>query len=210
MTSSEKLMEFVFRLRQAGITDTHVMRAMEAIPRDLFVEDNFATRALADTALPIACAQTISAPSVVAQMTQALEVGPRAKVLEIGTGSGYQAAILSCLARRVFTVERHKPLVKRAKERLATLELHNVIVQHHDGTAGLAVQAPFDRIIVTAAGEDVPPPLLDQLATDGILVMPVGSSETTQTLIKVIKTPSGLEYKDICDLRFVPLIEGLA
>lgn len=202
-------MQFVFHLRRAGVTDTHTLKAMEAIPREVFVGNTFSGRAFEDTALPIDCGQTISSPSVVALMTQALDVKPRAKVLEIGTGSGYQAAVLSCLARRVYSVERHKPLAKTAKRTLSALNITNVTVLTADGTKGLPGQAPFDRIIVTAAAEDIPPVLLDQLAPDGVLVMPVGAHEQTQTLIKVIKSEQGLDYKEFNTVRFVPLLEGI-
>jgi protein-L-isoaspartate(D-aspartate) O-methyltransferase len=131
---------------------------------------------------------------------------PRAKVLEIGTGSGYQAAILSCLSRRVYTLERHKELANLAKERLAHLNMSNVMVICDDGTKGLAQQAPFDRIIVTAAAEDVPAPLIGQLREGGVLVMPVGPKDQTQTLIKVIKSDTGLEYIELNKVRFVPLV----
>ena len=202
-------MQFVFNLRSAGVTDTHTLKAMEAIPREAFVGDTFAARSLDDTALPINCGQTISAPSVVGLMTQALEISPRSKVLEIGTGSGYQAAVLSCLARRVYTVERHKQLAATARKVLDKLGITNVIILSEDGTRGLAEQAPFDRIIVTAVAEDVPAPLLSQLKTGGILVMPVGLPDQVQTLIKVIKTEDGLDYKEMHKVRFVPLVAGM-
>jgi len=196
-------------MRQAGVTDERVLGALEAVPREAFMEGLFTDRAYEDTALPIRCGQTISSPSVVGLMSQALEVGPRHKVLEVGTGSGYQAAILSKLARRVYSVERHRDLAKRASSILATVSPGNVVVIHADGTGGLPDQAPFDRIIVTAAAEDVPGPLLAQLSDEGTLVMPVGSADQKQTLIKVVKSPSGLEYNEIADVRFVPLVAGV-
>ena len=209
MDIAERQMQFLFRLRSRGVTNMAVLGAMEAIPREAFINGLFQDRAYEDMALPIPSGQTISAPSVVALMTQALDVTPRCKVLEIGTGSGYQAAILSRLARRVYTVERYKPLAVEASRKLDTLGVTNTVVLHRDGTQGLPEQAPFDRIMVTAAAEDVPAPLLDQLREGGALVMPVGHSDQVQTLIKVMKTPDGLDYKEFQDVRFVPLVEGL-
>lgn len=207
---SEAQMQFVFALRSHGITDTRVLDAMEKTPRDVFVEGLFKDRAFQNTPLPIACGQTISQPSVVAQMTQALEVTPRCKVLEIGTGSGYQAAILSRLARRVYTVERHRPLARMARQVLNDLDLGNVTVIADDGSLGLPEQAPFDRILVTAAAEDPPSSLLAQLKVGGIMVLPVGQSDTIQNLIKIVKTKDGLEYSELNSVRFVPLLEGVA
>ena len=209
MDLAERQMQFLFRLRSRGVTNMAVLGAMEAIPREAFINGLFQDRAYEDMALPIPSGQTISAPSVVALMTQALDVTSRCKVLEIGTGSGYQAAILSRLARRVYTVERHKPLAVEASRKLDALGVTNTVVLHRDGTQGLPEQAPFDRIMVTAAAEDVPAPLLTQLRDGGSLVMPVGHSDQVQTLIKVMKTPDGLDYKEFQDVRFVPLVEGL-
>lgn len=209
MEALEARMQFVFAMRQAGVMDTRVLGALEAVRRDAFMEGIFQDRAYEDVALPIRCGQTISAPSVVGLMSQALEVPPRGKVLEIGTGSGYQAAILARLARRVYTVERHKDLASRASKVLAAETQGNVVVLTGDGTRGLPEQAPFDRIIVTAAAEDVPGPLIAQLAVGGILVMPTGGPDQPQTLIKVVKSASGLEYNEIANVRFVPLIAGM-
>ena len=147
---------------------------------------------------------------IVGLMTQALEVTKRCKVLEIGTGSGYQAAILARLARRVYTIERHRRLARRAREVFQKLGLHNITVVHGDGSLGLPEQAPFDRIIVTAAAEDAPQPLLDQLRPGGIMVLPVGQSNAVQTLIRIVKGEHGLEYTDLGAVRFVPLVEGVA
>ncbi len=209
MDAATRQMQFVFQLRSAGVRDARVLSAMEDIPRDAFMEGIFQDRAYEDVALPIACGQTISAPSVVGLMTQALDVMPRSKVLEIGTGSGYQAAVLAHLGRRVYTLERHKQLSKTASAAFNALGLNNIVALHKDGTEGLPEQAPFDRILVTAAADDVPSPLIGQLAEGGALVMPVGSPDQTQKLIKVIKTPDGLEYKEFQDVRFVPLVEGI-
>ncbi|MFY8147152.1 MAG: protein-L-isoaspartate(D-aspartate) O-methyltransferase, partial [Rhodobacter sp.] len=161
--SAERKMRFLYALRSRGVTDIRVLTAMERIDRGAFVKGLFADRAYEDMPLPISCGQTISQPSVVALMTQALSVTPRDKVLEIGTGSGYQAAILSQLARRVYTVDRHRRLVREAQELFRALDLTNITAFTADGSFGLADQAPFDRIIVTAAAEDAPGPLLAQL-----------------------------------------------
>ncbi|HVH03856.1 MAG TPA: protein-L-isoaspartate(D-aspartate) O-methyltransferase [Amaricoccus sp.] len=203
-------MQFVYTLRSRGVTNAEVLKAMEATPRGDFLEGIFRERAFEDTPLPIECGQTISQPTVVGLMTQALEVTKRCKVLEIGTGSGYQAAILARLARRVYTVERHRRLARRAKDLLLKLALHNITVVHGDGSLGLPEQAPFDRIILTAAAEDPPQPLVDQLKPGGIMVLPVGQSNAVQTLIRIEKTEAGLEYTDLGAVRFVPLVEGVA
>jgi protein-L-isoaspartate(D-aspartate) O-methyltransferase len=206
---AERKMQFMFALRSKGVTDMRVLTAMEKIDRGLFVKGLFSERAYEDMPLPIACGQTISQPSVVALMTQALRVSPRDKVLEIGTGSGYQAAILSHLARRVYTVERHRPLVASASAIFQHLDLSNITPILGDGSHGLADQAPFDRIIVTAAAEDPPSTLLSQLKPGGIMVIPVGQSDAVQNLIRVTRTENGFEYDDIRNVRFVPLVEGL-
>lgn len=208
--NAEQVMQFLYQLRAHGITDKRVLTAMERIDRGLFVEGIFKDRAYEDTPLPIASGQTISQPSVVGLMTQALDIQPRDKVLEVGTGSGYQAAILSQLARRVYTVDRHRRLTRTAQERFTALNLTNVTVLTGDGSFGLPDQAPFDRILVTAAAEDPPGPLLAQLREGGIMVLPVGQSDTVQSLIKVTKTPEGLDYAELRTVRFVPLVEGLA
>ena len=207
---AEKIMRFIYALRSKGVTDAAVLRAMEKIDRGRFVRGVFADRAYEDTPLPIACGQTISQPSVVALMTEALEVTPRDTVLEIGTGSGYQAAILSLLARRVYTVERHRTLIASAREAFAALDLHNITAMAADGSHGLPKLAPFDRILVTAAAEDPPGPLMEQLRVGGIMVVPVGLSDHVQSLIKVRKSETGYEYEELRPVRFVPLIEGMA
>lgn len=206
----EERMRFVFALRSRGVTDSRVLSAMEQIDRSLFVRGHFADRAQDDMPLPIACGQTISQPSVVGLMTQALEVQPRDKVLEVGTGSGYQAAILSLLARRVYTVDRHRRLVAEAREVFAALDLSNITAFAADGSRGLPEQAPFDRILVTAAAEDPPGPLLAQLRIGGIMVLPVGQSDTVQSLIRVTRTETGFDYEELRPVRFVPLVEGMA
>lgn len=209
MSDPERKMQFLFALRTRGVTDKRVLEAMERVDRGLFVRGHFAERAYDDLPLPIACGQTISQPGVVGMMTQALDVRPRDKVLEVGTGSGYQAAILSQLARRVYTVDRHRRLVQEARAVFDRLDLTNVTTIVGDGSFGLPDQAPFDRIVVTAAAEDPPGPLLAQLRVGGIMVLPVGQSDAVQSLIKVTKTEAGLEYDELAPVRFVPLIEGL-
>ena len=207
--NAERKMQFLFALRSRGVTDTRVLTAMEKIDRAPFIRGYFTGRAYEDMPLPIACGQTISQPSVVGLMTQALKVSSRDKVLEVGTGSGYQAAILSQLARRVYTVDRHRRLVRDATEIFRALDLTNITALSADGSFGLPDQAPFDRILVTAAAEDPPGPLLAQLRIGGIMVLPVGQSDTVQSLIRVTRTESGLDYDELRPVRFVPLVEGL-
>ena len=201
-------MQFLFSLRKAGIVDKQVLQAMERVDRKNFVNGVFLEKAYDDTPLPIACGQTISQPTVVGLMTQALKVTPRDKVLEVGTGSGYQAAILSLLARRVYTVERHSLLVHNATKIFQKLNLNNITTLLADGGYGLEQQAPFDRIIVTAASEDPPASLLSQLKIGGIMIIPVGQSDNIQNLIKIVKTEGGYEYQDLQSVRFVPLVAG--
>ena len=202
-------MQFIYALRSRGVTDMRVLSAMERIDRRAFLTGIFTDRAYEDTPLPIACGQTISQPSVVALMTEALQVTPRDKVLEVGTGSGYQAAILSQLARRVYTVERHRVLAQNARNVFEALGLHNITCMLADGSFGLPDQAPFDRIIVTAAAEDPPGPLLAQLKIGGIMIVPVGQSDTVQSLIRAVRHEHGFEYEELRAVRFVPLLEGL-
>jgi protein-L-isoaspartate(D-aspartate) O-methyltransferase len=206
---AERLMSMMLSLRQAGVTDARVLSAMEAVPREIFVETPFADRSYEDTALPIACGQTISQPAIVGIMTQALGVTDRSKVLEIGAGSGYHTAVLARLARRVYAVERHRPLAMAARERIQRLDISNVTIRTGDGTRGWPEQAPFDRIIATAAAEDAPAALLEQLRPGGIMVLPVGQSDEVQSLIRIEKTESGLDYRELGQVLFVPLVEGL-
>ncbi len=208
-SEAERKMQFLYALRSKGVRDARVLTAMEKVDRGAFVTGHFAERAYEDMPLPIACGQTISQPSVVGLMTQALNVAPRDKVLEVGTGSGYQAAILAQLARRVYTVDRHAALTRPVRRKFEELDIPNVTVVTGDGSFGLPEQAPFDRIIVTAAAEDPPGPLLAQLRMGGIMVVPVGQSDAVQHLIKVTKLEQGLEYEELLPVRFVPLLEGL-
>ncbi|MFD1509318.1 protein-L-isoaspartate(D-aspartate) O-methyltransferase [Lacimonas salitolerans] len=207
--TAERKMQFLFALRSRGVTDKRVLTAMERVDRAPFVRGIFAGRAYEDMPLPIACGQTISQPSVVGLMTQALAIQPRDKVLEVGTGSGYQAAILSHLARRVYTVDRYRRLVREAQGVFDAMGLVNITAVTADGSFGLPDQAPFDRILVTAAAEDPPGPLLAQLKIGGIMVLPVGQSDTVQSLIRVTRTETGFEYDELRPVRFVPLVEGL-
>ncbi|MHA7887006.1 MULTISPECIES: protein-L-isoaspartate(D-aspartate) O-methyltransferase [Roseicyclus] len=204
-------MQFLFQLRSKGVTDLRVLEAMERIDRGDFVKGHFEARAYEDMPLPIASGQTISQPSVVGLMTQALAVQPRDTVLEIGTGSGYQAAILGQLARRVYTIDRHRTLTREAEVRFTRLGLTNITVLTGDGSFGLPEQGPFDRILVTAAAEDPPGPLLRQLKPGGVMVVPVGQSDQVQSLIKVTRRAdgSGFEYDELLPVRFVPLVDGL-
>ncbi len=209
-TAAERKMRFLFALRSKGVTDARVLSVMERVDRGQFVRGLFAERAYEDMPLPIACGQTISQPSVVGLMTQALNISPRDTVLEVGTGSGYQAAILAHLARRVYTVDRHRRLVREAQELFRDMGLVNIVAMTTDGSFGLPDQAPFDRIIVTAAAEDPPGPLLAQLKVGGIMVVPVGQSDTVQHLIKVTRLATGYDYEELRPVRFVPLVEGIS
>ncbi|HEX3652862.1 MAG TPA: protein-L-isoaspartate(D-aspartate) O-methyltransferase [Rhizomicrobium sp.] len=208
-----RAISLIMALRGQGITDQRVLSAIERTPRELFVEEPFETSAYDNTALPIACGQTISQPYVVALSTQELEVQPNHRVLEIGTGSGYQAAVLAQLCRMVYTVERHKPLLLEAQSRFKELKLHNVVTRHGDGFQGWPEQAPFDRILLTAAIPELPDSLVNQLKPDGILVGPVGqavSSETNcQQLVKIIRTNEGTSMKRLIPVVFVPMVPGL-
>ena len=208
--SKEEGLRLVLAARGAGVRNQRVLEAMETVPRRRFVEALFENQALDNTALPIPCGQTISQPAIVAQMTEALDVGPRDKVLEVGTGSGYQAAILSRLARRVYSIERHPPLARTAQQRLRALGYNNVAIKIGDGARGWIEQAPFDSIIVTAAAEDLPRALYEQLRLNGVMVLPVGRTDATQTLLKVEKRPEGPSYTELALVRFVPLLEGVA
>jgi protein-L-isoaspartate(D-aspartate) O-methyltransferase len=203
-------MEFLLNLRRHGIADAAVLRAMDEVPREHFVPNAYADAAYRDQALPISCGQTISQPYVVAYMTERLEIGPQHRVLEVGTGSGYQTAVLSRLAREVVTIERYRTLADSARARLATLGYANVEVVAGDGLAGIPEKAPFDRIIVTAAAEEVPQALVDQLADGGVMVFPLGPHSGAQVIVKLTKTKDGLGREDLIGVRFVPLLPGKA
>ena len=197
-------------LRQAGVADGGVLAAMEATPRELFLTDHFKAQAYEDATLPIGYQQTLSAPAVVAKMTEALEITDRMKVLEIGTGSGYQAAVLAQLCRRLYSIERHPALLQDAEDRFQELGLVNITTQAGDGSLGWPEQAPFERIMVTAAAADVPDALLGQLAEGGIMIVPVGLDENDQYLLKLRRGEDGSETEEWGPTRFAPLIAGLA
>ncbi len=203
-------MQFLLGLRRRGISDPAVLRAMDEVPREHFVERTFIDSAYADQALPIACGQTISQPYVVAFMTEHLGVRPDHRVLEVGTGSGYQAAILSRLAREVVSIERYRTLAETARQRLATLGYDNVEVRVGDGLAGVPDRAPYDRIIVTAAAETVPDALVAELADGGVMVLPLGPHAGPQQLVKLTKGEQGLKQEELIGVRFVPLLPGKA
>ena len=203
---AERKMRFLFQLRSRGVTDPRVLSVMERIDRGIFIRGQFADRAYEDTPLPIPCGQTISQPSVVGLMSQALGPRPRDTVLEVGTGSGYQAAILSGLCRRVYTVDRHRRLVQEAEIIFHKLGLTNITAQIADGSHGLPDQAPFDRILVTAAAEDPPGPLLAQLKLGGLMAVPVGQSDAVQTLLRVTRLETGFDYDELRPVRSVHLV----
>jgi protein-L-isoaspartate(D-aspartate) O-methyltransferase len=207
--SEEKaqMLRLIMQLRTQGITDTAVLAAIEKTPREIFVESRFGARAYEDTALPINCGQTISQPSIVALMTQALEVNDRQRVLEIGTGSGYQAAILSKVCRMVYTIERHAELYELSGLRFESLKLRNIMRQCGDGYEGWPETAPFERIMLTAAPAEYPQKLLDQLSDQsGVMVFPYGREAQVQDLIKLTKTPEGVTQEILCKVRFVPMV----
>ena len=203
-------MEFLLTLRRRGIADQAVLRAMDEVPRERFVEPTFADSAYADQALPIACGQTISQPYVVAYMSEQLKMESRHRVLEVGTGSGYQAAVLSHLAREVVSVERYRTLAEEARARLKALGYENVDIVVGDGFAGVPDRAPYDRIIVTAAAETIPEALLDQLADGGIMILPLGSHDGSQHIIKLTKSVTGIRRENLIPVRFVPMLPGKA
>lgn len=199
----------LMELRRQGITDTAVLSAIETIPREEFVVENFHDQAYENIALPIGYNQTLSQPYIVALMSEALKVGDRMKCLEVGTGSGYQALVLAKLCRRLYTIERHKPLLDQAEKRFQHFKQTNIVSKSGDGTMGWPEQAPFDRIMVTAAAADVPPKLADQLAIGGIMVAPIGEDLASQWLIRVTRTQEGFDVEELEQVRFVPLIPGL-
>ncbi len=208
-TNEEGRAKLILGLRQAGVRDPRVLAVMEKTPREMFVPDNFRRHAYDDTALPIDLGQTISQPLIVAMMTEALELHDRAKVLEVGTGSGYQAAVLSQLCRRVYTVERIRDLLKQAEKRFQSMDRHNITTRHGDGYKGWPEQAPFECIMVTAAAPDVPQALIDQLSPGGRLVVPVGGGPVSQRLLKLVKHEDGaITTTELGGVRFVPLLEG--
>jgi protein-L-isoaspartate(D-aspartate) O-methyltransferase len=209
-TSREQAARLVESLRAQGVVDSAVLAVIEATPRDLFTPELFRARSWEDSALPIACGQTISQPYIVGLMTQALKVEPRSRVLEIGTGSGYQTTILSGLARLVYTVERYRTLMSEAQARFDALGLTNIVTRFGDGGEGWPEQAPFDRIMVTAAAPDEPTALLAQLKPSGILVAPVGKGPVQSLRRYVGDGEGGFAMEALTDVRFVPLLDGVA
>ena len=205
-----KIADLILRLRRAGVTDQRVLTAIESVPREMFVPAESQPTAYAERALPIDCGQTISAPVIVGIMTAALDVHDRDRVLEVGTGSGYQTAVLAKLARRVYTIDRFRTLVAAAESRFRTLRLANITAIVGDGMLGWPEQAPFDRIVVTAAGEDVPDALLKQVRIGGVIVAPVGPVDGIQKLLRMERTEEGFDQRELADVRFVPLIPGKA
>jgi protein-L-isoaspartate(D-aspartate) O-methyltransferase len=210
MASAHEQIELIMQLRRRGIRDNKVLRAIELVPRELFVDPAFEDHAYKDIALPIECGQTISQPYVVAFMTEHLDLDERHKVLEIGTGSGYQAAVLSHLCRRVYTVERWRELQKAAERRFERLGIANVTTIIGDGWLGWPPQAPFDRIIVTAAAAEAPPALIDQLKMGGRMIIPLGQTRDTQMLVQIDKSEAGISEIELLPVRFVPLVHGRA
>lgn len=203
-------MQFQLALRRRGISDARVLRAMEAVPRDRFVDAADRDFAWRDSALPISCGQTISQPFVVAYMTEQLQLEPSHRVLELGTGSGYQAAILSKLVRDVLSIERYRTLAETARARLESLALHNVEVMLGDGLNLASNLGAFHRIIVTAAVESVPQSLIDRLDDGGTLLAPVGPHHGVQTLVRIRKIGTEIERRELVDVRFVPALPGIA
>jgi len=211
VTVAARKIRLLMLLRRNGVTDTNVLRAIETVPREIFVPRTFTDQAYEDTALPIGHGQTISQPLVVGLMTQCLGVSDRLKVLEIGTGSGYQAAILSKLARRVYTVERHRPLLAEAEQRFQTLRLHNITARLGDGQRGWPEAAPFERILVTAGGGTEPPAeLVNQLAIGGIMVIPLAVGQREQRVVRLLRTETGVQREELWPVRFVPLMPEIA
>jgi protein-L-isoaspartate(D-aspartate) O-methyltransferase len=210
-----RALALVRELRREGIADERVLSAIERCPRQAFVAEPFIPAAYDNIALPIACGQTISQPFVVACATEALAIGPTMRVLEIGTGSGYQAAVLALLCHRVYTIERHKPLLDEAVARFKALGIANIVARHGDGLKGWPEQAPFDRILLSAAVPEVPPVLIEQLKPGGILVAPVGAGPDgglesfSQLLTKMIRTDTGLQKEALIPVVFVPMMPGL-
>jgi len=210
MSNETAKVKLIMDLRARGIRSTSVLEAIETTPREKFVADPFVDQAYADQSLPISCGQTISQPYIVAYMTEQLNLNDRSLVLEVGTGSGYQAAVLSKMCRRVFTLERYRTLSMKARHLFEELSLRNITTIIGDGFKGWPQQAPFDHIIVTASPRKVPTALIDQLAVGGVMIIPLNQGLSNQALYKVTKTENGFEQQKLIDVRFVPMLEGLA
>ncbi len=210
MTQDARKIRLIMELRQQGITDTEVLSAIERVAREIFVSPSFVDQAYENTALPIEEGQTISQPYVVAFMTQALDVKPRMRVLEIGTGSGYQAAVLARLCRRVFTIERYRSLLRRAEEKFKAARISNIVTRLGDGANGWPELAPFDRIIVTAAAPEVPSALKEQLSENGgVLIVPVGRDSQAQHIVRIVRQGDEFTTEELLPVRFVPLVAGV-
>ena len=205
----QKRLRLLMELRRAGIGDARVLGAIEKIPREKFVPASFEDQAYENVALPIGNGQTVSQPYVVALMTEKLELGERHKVLEIGTGSGYQTAVLALLCRRVFSIERHRELLRDTERRFEELRLRNIVCRFGDGTKGWPEQAPYERVIVTAAAAELPAILVDRLAPGGILIAPIGEDHRDQQLVRVRRNNDRFATDDLGTVRFVPLVTGL-
>jgi protein-L-isoaspartate(D-aspartate) O-methyltransferase len=206
-----RVIQLLMELRKQGIGDTRVLAAMERVPREKFVAEQFLKHAYDNIALPITQGQTISQPYVVAYMTEALQLGDRMKVLEIGTGSGYQTAVLARLCRRVYTVERYRSLLTAAEKRLHDLKITNIVTKLGDGNKGWPEQAPFDRILVTAAADSRPDALIAQLSPNGgIMVAPVAVNSTEQDVIRYTREGEAVREERMLPVRFVPLLPGIA
>ena len=209
MIPASKKIRLILELRQGGILDTALLAAMETVPRDQFVPDAFRDRAYEDTALPISHGQTISQPLIVAKMLQAMELNDRVKVLEVGTGSGYQTMILSHLCRRVYTIERHRELLREAETRFEAMGRHNITTRAGDGWLGWPEQTPFTHIVVSAAADEIPTALTEQLAVGGVMIVPVGDERREQRIMKIVRSETGIEAEDIGPVRFLPLVAGM-
>lgn len=208
MSYEAQKIRLIMDLRRQGISDNDVLSAVERVPREMFVPEAMRAEAYENIPLPISQGQTISQPFIVAYMTQALCLGERNRILEIGTGSGYQAAVLAQLSRRVCTVERYRTLLRQAEACFEALKLHNITTRLGDGSKGWPELAPFARIIVTAAAPDMPKSLAEQLDDGGIMVVPVGTSGE-QVLYRITRQGQELKEERLLDVRFVPLVEGM-
>jgi protein-L-isoaspartate(D-aspartate) O-methyltransferase len=206
---AQKKLRLLMELRGAGIGDTRVLGAIEKTPRERFVPAAFEDQAYENIALPISCGQTVSQPYIVALMTEALMLEARHTVIEIGTGSGYQTAVLARLCRRVFSIERHRELLRDAERRFAELRLTNIVCRVGDGSKGWPEQLPYHRVIVTAAAAEVPAALADGLAPGGILILPVGPDRQDQQLVRIRRGEAGFSTEELAPVRFVPLVAGV-
>jgi protein-L-isoaspartate(D-aspartate) O-methyltransferase len=207
-SEARKKLNLILELKKNGINDPQILRVMEEVDRTLFIEESLKEKSNDNIALPIDCGQTISQPLIVALMTQYLEIGKRMRILEIGTGSGYQTYILSKIARFVYSVERYRSLSSKANDLFQKLKVANIFCKYGDGGLGWKEQAPFDRIIVTACAQDIPRKLVEQLNNNGIMIVPIGDEHNNQILKKIVKVNQELIITNLIDVRFVPLLEG--